>query len=128
MTCLAAFGMILLMQGPAMLTQEIAWVRMLIDYSGDTGVARAVVDTFGGQRPCELCELAERIRNGEEGDPAEERSEQRQRLAWAEMLPATTATPACFRTRIVAQAPARPRSVDAMSRGERPPVPPPRLV
>lgn len=124
---LVALGMILLLQGPAMLMQEIAWARMLIEYSQDTGITRAVVDTFSGHRPCHLCELAEQLRSGDD-NPAEERRDQRLRLAWADMMP-TNASPDEFsRPRMVRHAPARPRSINALSRGERPPVPPPRMA
>lgn len=85
-----AIALILLMQGPAMLVQEVAWVKMLVSYTQERGWMRGVVETFDGNHPCELCHKASEIRSGEgKSDPAERPGEgMRFRLCWAEMIPA----------------------------------------
>ena len=82
--------MILLMQGPAMLVQEVAWVKMLVSYTQERGLKRGVIETFDGKHPCGLCEKAAEIREQKEPqDPTEKRiPEQRLRIAWMEMIPA----------------------------------------
>jgi hypothetical protein len=87
---LLAIALVLLMQGPAMLVQEVAWVKMLATYTQDQGLARALVQTFDGNHPCELCVKASEIRTDEgKKDPAERPNERRLlQLAWAEMVPA----------------------------------------
>lgn len=84
-----AIVLILLMQGPAMLVQEVAWVKMLVNYTQERGLARGVVETFDGNHPCELCAKASEIRKDERrDDPAERQSGGvRFRLSWAEMVP-----------------------------------------
>ena len=87
---IGAVGLILLMQGPAMLTQEIAWAGMLVTYTRDRGLARGVVETFDGEHPCAMCLKAAKMKNDEAGGkPLEQRREDamRLRLKWAEMLP-----------------------------------------
>lgn len=81
--------MILLMQGPAMLVQEVAWVKMLVSYTQERGLKRGVIETFDGKHPCSLCEKAAEIREQEQPqDPADQRMpEQRLRIAWVEMIP-----------------------------------------
>lgn len=85
-----AIAMILLMQGPAMLVQEVAWMKMLVSYTQERGLKRGVIETFDGKHPCSLCEKAAEIREQEEPkDPADKRTpEQRPRIAWVEMIPA----------------------------------------
>lgn len=85
---LLAIALCLLMQGPAMLVQEVAWVKMLVSYTQERGLKRGVMETFDGKHPCELCKKAAEIREQEQPqDPAEKQMPaQRQRLAWTEMV------------------------------------------
>jgi hypothetical protein len=85
---LAAIGLILLMQGPAMLVQEVAWVKMLCSYTLERGLMRGVIETFDGRHPCGLCRQAAEIRKQEQSpQPADKQAQtQRQRLVWAEMI------------------------------------------
>lgn len=87
---IGAVGLILLLQGPALLTQEIAWAGMLVTYTRDRGLTRGVVETFDGDHPCAMCLKAAKLKKNEAGGgPAEKRREEamRSRLAWAEMVP-----------------------------------------
>jgi hypothetical protein len=85
---LTAIALCLLMQGPAMLVQEVAWVKMLVSYTQERGLKRGVIETFDGEHPCSLCKKAAELRQQEQPqDPAEKQlPAQRQRLAWAEMV------------------------------------------
>ncbi len=85
---LTAIALCLLMQGPAMLVQEVAWAKMLVSYTQERGLKRGVIETFDGNHPCDLCKKAAELRQQEQPqDPAEKQlPTQRQRLAWAEMV------------------------------------------
>jgi hypothetical protein len=85
---LLAIALVLLMQGPAMLVQEVAWVKMLVSYTQERGLKRGVMETFDGEHPCGLCKKAAELRQQEQPrDPAEKQMPaQRQRFAWAEMV------------------------------------------
>lgn len=85
---LIAIVLVLLMQGPAMLVQEVAWVSMLVTYTQERGLKRGVMETFDGEHPCELCNKAAQIHQQEQApEPGEKPMPQRgQRLAWAEMV------------------------------------------
>lgn len=87
---LLAVLLVLLMQGPAVLIQEIAWVRMLVTYTQERGLTRGVVETFDGSHPCDLCVKASEIREGEGQQEPSERPNGKLRFqfSWAEMVPA----------------------------------------
>lgn len=87
---LLAIALVLLMQGPAMLLQEVAWVKMLATYTQNQGLARGLVQTFDGNHPCGLCVKAAEIRKDQgSNDPAERQNENRRfQFAWAEMVSA----------------------------------------
>lgn len=89
---LAAVVLILLMQGPAMLVQEVAWVRMLVSYTQERGLKRGVIETFDGQHPCKLCKKADEIRQQEQPrEPVDKQlPAQSPRLAWADMVTGET--------------------------------------
>lgn len=85
---LTAVALVLLMQGPAMLVQEVAWVKMLVSYTQERGLKRGVIETFDGNHPCALCKKAAELREQEQPqEPSEKQMPtQRQRLAWADMV------------------------------------------
>jgi len=85
---LGTVSLILLMQGPAMLVQEVAWTKMLVSYSREKGLARGVVETFDGKHPCQMCAKAEELRNSEgKGDPRNQPQEKNsRRFTWGEMI------------------------------------------
>lgn len=84
---LCAVSLILLMQGPAMLVQEVAWAKMLFSYTQKNGLARGVVETFDGRHPCKMCVKAEELRKNEDkGDPQNHPQEKQPvRFTWGEM-------------------------------------------
>ena len=85
---LLAITLILLMQGPAMVLQEIAWLRMLTSYTQERGLQRGVAETFDGDHPCELCLKVKAIRQEEQRQetPDKPGDQKRRLMAWAEML------------------------------------------
>lgn len=85
---LCAVSLILLMQGPALLVQEVAWAKMLVSYTRQRGVVRGVVDTFDGKHPCKMCAKAAELRKSEgKGDPVNRPQEKKTvRFAWGEMV------------------------------------------
>jgi hypothetical protein len=86
---LTAILLVLLMQGPAMLVQEVAWVGMLVTYTQERGLKRGVIETFDGRHPCNLCKKAEQLRQQEQPSNPDEKQAPpapRPRLAWAEMV------------------------------------------
>jgi hypothetical protein len=85
---LLAIALVLLMQGPAMLVQEVAWVNMLVTYTHERGLKRGVIETFDGAHPCKLCKTAEKLRQQKGDDPAEPAAPQgtRPNLAWGPMM------------------------------------------
>jgi hypothetical protein len=77
----------LFMQGPAMLVQEVGWVNMLVTYSQERGLKRGIIETFDGEHPCEMCKMAENIRQ-QSNDPDESDAPQntRSNMAWPSMM------------------------------------------
>lgn len=83
-----AICLILLMQGPAMLVQEVAWVNMLISYTQERGLKRGVIETFDGEHPCGLCKKADSIRQQDDGESRKPAlpPEVRANFAWMPMM------------------------------------------
>ena len=88
--CVVAIALVTLMQGPALVTQEIAWAGMLVRYTQERGLVRGVAETFDGDHPCAMCLKAEKLREEERGDqePLERRSGKvKNGFSWSEMAP-----------------------------------------
>lgn len=85
---LLAVSLLLLMQGPAVLLQEVAWVNMLISYSQEGGLRRGVIETFDGAHPCGLCKTVEKMRQQNDEDPSEPAAPKSSRpsLVWCAMV------------------------------------------
>ena len=122
---LLAVLLLLLLQGPATVMQEVAWCRMIVTYSRENGFARGVVETFDGSRPCSLCRVAEKLRKT--ATPEQNRPED-SRLSWGHLLPSS-------RLRIVPPEPENTRHpwhlrtcAQYADRRDAPPVPPPRWL
>ena len=45
--------------------QSIAWGRMIVEYSQQASVKEAVVKTFDGQHPCDICKSLSKAREKE---------------------------------------------------------------
>ncbi|MEO8614140.1 MAG: hypothetical protein ABI600_03285 [Luteolibacter sp.] len=48
-------GCLQLVGGPYFMMQVYAWAGMLVCYSQDDGIVKAVKETFSGEKPCALC-------------------------------------------------------------------------
>lgn len=55
--------------GPQGALQVVAWASMLASYSFEYGVAKGVVDTFSGERPCAMCEMLAETKSDGDGSP-----------------------------------------------------------
>jgi len=82
-----AMALLLLMQGPAVLVQELAWGGMLYSYTQERGLKRGVIETFDGKHPCKMCKAAESLRQ-QRDDPEEAPAPQNVRpsLVWGPMM------------------------------------------
>jgi hypothetical protein len=50
-----------LLTGPLLLLQLGAWSWMLASYSQESSFEQAIIETFGGDRPCEICKFIQTI-------------------------------------------------------------------
>ena len=55
-------ALVLVTGGDWALLQTAAWVGMAVSYSQDSTLRKALVKTFDGQHPCQLCKV---VRHGE---------------------------------------------------------------
>jgi hypothetical protein len=58
--------------GPLGLMQLYAWGSMLVDYSQESGLAKAVRETFSGEKPCHLCHKIDAARKNSQDEPGRE--------------------------------------------------------
>lgn len=118
------------MQGPATLTQEIAWVGMLVSYTRERGLKQGVAETFDGKHPCRLCCMAKRLREEKPREhPGDSDSrERRLRQMWPDMLPvALIGLPRVRAKDLVVETPAGGGVADGRNM-DAPEPPPPRPV
>ncbi len=66
---LAVLAVICLVGGHWALMQSVAWTGMLITYSQEDGLPRAVEMTFDGKNPCGLCTKIQEERGEEQRQP-----------------------------------------------------------
>ncbi|MEI9894130.1 MAG: hypothetical protein WDN28_09645 [Chthoniobacter sp.] len=68
MLCLARHGLVVALfislGGHWAVLQSIAWTCMFVEYSQESSVKEAVVKTFDGNHPCELCKSLSKSRTG----------------------------------------------------------------
>jgi hypothetical protein len=50
-----AFVLCVSVGAPWVALQSVAWATMLVEYSQESTLAKAVVQTFDGNHPCDLC-------------------------------------------------------------------------
>lgn len=58
--CSCAWG------GHWVIPQAMAWGKMLVTYTAESSLGKAVVDTFSGRRPCKICH---EIKSARRSDP-----------------------------------------------------------
>jgi hypothetical protein len=61
-------GCLHLVGGSYSLVQVYAWANMIFTYSKETGVSKAMTDTFSGEKPCSLCKKIAAAKVKESGD------------------------------------------------------------
>ncbi len=59
-----------LLAGPQLLLQLGAWTWMLASYSQESTIEQAFRETFGGERPCELCKIIRAVDKSEKEAPS----------------------------------------------------------
>ena len=100
--------------------QSVAWVTMVIDYSKDAPLSVAVEKTFDGKHPCHLCKI---VKHGKETEQKQDASKLKLKVdSW--LLERGVA---------FESAPLAPQQISFAeilfnTRGETPPVPPPRFA
>jgi len=65
-----------LLTGPQLLLQLGAWSWMIASYSQESSIEQAFRETFGGDKPCDLCLIIEDVET--QSDPVQERSKTRE--------------------------------------------------
>lgn len=99
--------------------QSVAWVSMLVNYSAESSFAEAVVKTFDGKHPCQICVAVDA------GKKSEREQQKLKSLDKADWLIPETAL-ALFRP--ASKPVAIPEELSLLSFVTSPPTPPPRLA
>jgi hypothetical protein len=105
--------------GHWVILQSVAWVSMAITYSQEAPLAEALVKTFDGKHPCQLCEVVK------SGKQAEKKQPSLKVETKFEFLPLRTAF--FVSAPVVLSAPVADPGA-GHGRSESPPTPPPRLA
>jgi hypothetical protein len=100
-----------------MFLQSVAWVGMVVKYSHDATITKALGKTFDGQHPCKLCKVVQ------QGKAAEKKQDTQKPEIKMDKFPpvdrAFTLCPPLFRPTLFSA------PLPATSRIESPPIPPP---
>ena len=64
-----------LLTGPLALLQLGAWGWMLANYSQESSLEQAIVETFGNERPCDLCLVIDAVEERESSSDTAQRSD-----------------------------------------------------
>lgn len=64
-----------LLTGPQLLLQLGAWGWMVASYSQESSIEQAFAETFGGDRPCEMCKFISAVDPEQESAPIKEPTE-----------------------------------------------------
>jgi hypothetical protein len=101
------------------LLQSVAWVSMVIDYSKEAPISIAVSKTFDGKHPCNLCKL---VKSGKASEKRQEAIKVKSKIDFWMPLQSFIDPSLDF-----AQIDFIAFDSSFKTRGDRPPVPPPRL-
>lgn len=66
-----------LLAGPLALLQLGAWGWMLVSYTQASSFQQAIIDTFGDERPCDVCEVIDAVERSNTASPSALANEQR---------------------------------------------------
>lgn len=58
-----------LLIGPLALLQMGAWGWMVASYSQESSLQQAIVETFGDERPCDVCRVIDKVEESENSSP-----------------------------------------------------------
>jgi hypothetical protein len=64
-----------LLTGPLALLQLGAWGWMLASYSQESSLEQAIIETFGDERPCDLCRAIDAVEDSESTSETTQRSD-----------------------------------------------------
>ena len=98
--------------------QSVAWTAMIVKYSAGTSLSAAVAKTFDGEHPCSLCRVVQKGKTSEKKQQLQPLAPKFNLFLTAKESPFPIAGTA-FRYNST--------GVVSLTRGESPPVPPPRL-
>lgn len=59
------------MAGPLALLQLGAWSWMVVSYSQDSSLKQAIKETFGDERPCDVCRVIDSAEESQQSTPSE---------------------------------------------------------
>jgi hypothetical protein len=99
--------------------QSIAWTAMIVDYSKQESICRAIAKTLDGAHPCSLCHIVDK------GKTAEKKSDLQLLTAKIDMICAWQAI-SLFRPFVSVEYTVRDSCSSQI--GQSPPVPPPRSL
>jgi len=99
--------------------QSIAWTAMIVDYSKQDSICRAIAKTLDGAHPCSICHVVNRA------STAERKADLQQLTPKIDMICASRTIP-LFQPFVSVEYTVRDFSLDNVGRS--PPVPPPRSV
>lgn len=113
--------------GPYALAQVYAWIGMLVTYSQADGLAKGAIDTFSGEKPCELCVRISKAKSEESKRPISNDKEINSLAKYRSECP----TQEMFRLRMptgieLFLLPARPMDDRVACLRAAPPLPPPK--
>lgn len=112
-----------LLTGPQLILQLTAWSWMLASYSQQSSLEQAIIETFGGDRPCEICKFIQTTDDNTPPKP-EQKSSERQSF---KLMPTQTSDLCILPDYSITKYPPPPKGAYPSLCYEVP-TPPPRLV
>ena len=58
-----------LLVGPLAFMQLGAWSWMIVSYSQESSFQQAIIETFGDERPCDVCKIIDSVEESDAGAP-----------------------------------------------------------
>ena len=104
--------------------QVYAWARMVVTYSGESGLAKGLQDTFSGEKPCKYCKAIQAERTDRDESPDAVNSSHPIRVVLLATADADSVLPIHREKTYIRQWTFSKPSIS----GDAPPVPPPRVA
>ena len=99
--------------------QSVAWASMFLEYASQGSVTEALVKTFDGKNPCNIC-IA--VAEGKQSEQGEQKSSQLGKLDWLMTVSTVSIYKPVFASSRVSKVPMHALSLPA------PPGPPPEFI